>query len=54
MAFDILNGCNVNEVIVVQKILKNWVFLKNFFNYLVSCFVLSRNITCFLFLNKSN
>ena len=26
---------NENEVMVVPKTLKNWVFLKNFFNYLV-------------------
>ena len=39
-----------------KKIQKNWVFLKNFFNYLVKI-VFSRNISCFLiFINqiKSN
>ena len=31
MAFDILNGCNVNEVIVVQKNLKKLGFFEKFF-----------------------
>ena len=32
MAFDILNGCNVNEVIVVQKNSKKLGFFEKFFN----------------------
>ena len=30
MAHNILNGFNENEVLIVQKIGKNWVFLKIF------------------------
>ena len=33
MAFDILNGCNVNEVMVVQKNTKKLGFFEKFFNF---------------------
>ena len=46
MAYNILSGCNENEVQVVPKSLKKKGFLKSFFNYLVKI-VFSGNICCF-------
>ena len=49
MVFKVSNGHNPNEVAIVPKNQKIKVFLKNFFNYLVSI-VFYGNISCFLIL----
>ena len=42
----IIEGCNPNEVMFVNKIKKNQGFLKNFSIFLIK-FVFSSNISCF-------